>query len=506
MSFEPVGPLRRDILDDGSEGGLYDNRDRLILRPPGSANAPAITVDAITAVNATSLGLVDGDVLIARGLNSASDLLGGEYIYDADSIAPSNPPNVVVPAVGAGRFLAVKNAALAAAGGAALWGTQKTGGVVRTGAQKMEEVRALADWATVQDAIDNNVSGSRLFVPAGDRSGYSYTNGSSKRFFWQADGATVSGVVPFYGPGIVAGMFQKRYLMRSIFTAPDDVAVLNVQRVTSHTGGTSGNANAAILGEIIQDTAVSDSNWAVIGKTTVNANGGEPVGVYGQCTRNTGGQLTPIFGVLAEARDETGLANPTLGTVGCETDVWANGTDNNNVRVGHNIVIGRPSGANASGVKNQTCYGSWITAKFNDPAEGKVKFGYAVALEVDNACFDATAATLGASAAVVRRATSQYDHYTVVNNGAGTRRLGYDAFGFRYLIGTPGAETAYVNFKDTGSIDIGGAGYEIFGTKIIGARGAAVANASGGATIDSEARAAINALLARLRTHGLIAT
>ena len=36
--------------------------------------------------------------------------------------------------------------------------------------------------------------------------------------------------------------------------------------------------------------------------------------------------------------------------------------------------------------------------------------------------------------------------------------------------------------------------------------GAAIPNASGGATVDSEARAAINALLAAVRAHGLIAT
>ena len=44
------------------------------------------------------------------------------------------------------------------------------------------------------------------------------------------------------------------------------------------------------------------------------------------------------------------------------------------------------------------------------------------------------------------------------------------------------------------------------GTKVVGAQGAAVADASGGAIIDAEARTALNALLARLRTHGLIAT
>lgn len=43
------------------------------------------------------------------------------------------------------------------------------------------------------------------------------------------------------------------------------------------------------------------------------------------------------------------------------------------------------------------------------------------------------------------------------------------------------------------------------GTQVVGAQQAAVADAAGGVVVDVEARAAINALLARLRTHGLIA-
>lgn len=56
-----------------------------------------------------------------------------------------------------------------------------------------------------------------------------------------------------------------------------------------------------------------------------------------------------------------------------------------------------------------------------------------------------------------------------------------------------GAVRGY-NFKDTNN------------NQVVGTRGAAVADASGGATVDAEARTALNALLARLRTHGLIAT
>lgn len=50
-------------------------------------------------------------------------------------------------------------------------------------------------------------------------------------------------------------------------------------------------------------------------------------------------------------------------------------------------------------------------------------------------------------------------------------------------------------------------GLQVSGSKVVGARGAAVADAAGGAVVDIEARAALNALLARVRAatgHGLI--
>lgn len=50
-----------------------------------------------------------------------------------------------------------------------------------------------------------------------------------------------------------------------------------------------------------------------------------------------------------------------------------------------------------------------------------------------------------------------------------------------------------------------GAKLELAGAQVVGARGAAVANPNGGASVDAEARAAIVAILDRLRTHGLIA-
>lgn len=49
-------------------------------------------------------------------------------------------------------------------------------------------------------------------------------------------------------------------------------------------------------------------------------------------------------------------------------------------------------------------------------------------------------------------------------------------------------------------------GVKVAAIQVVGAQGAAVGDASGGAVIDVEARTALNALLSRLRAHGLIAT
>jgi len=46
----------------------------------------------------------------------------------------------------------------------------------------------------------------------------------------------------------------------------------------------------------------------------------------------------------------------------------------------------------------------------------------------------------------------------------------------------------------------------VSGTQVVGAQQNAIADATGGTTVDAEARAALNALLAACRAHGLIAT
>jgi hypothetical protein len=54
--------------------------------------------------------------------------------------------------------------------------------------------------------------------------------------------------------------------------------------------------------------------------------------------------------------------------------------------------------------------------------------------------------------------------------------------------------------------DVRSDGYFVAGDRVLAGRQAAIADPAGGATIDSNARAAVTAILAALRAHGLIAT
>ena len=91
---------------------------------------------------------------------------------------------------------------------------------------------------------------------------------------------------------------------------------------------------------------------------------------------------------------------------------------------------------------------------------------------------------------------------------------GYTGGGWRFIAAIEGlsvldkasGETAVFRAGTWDKGHVRAAALSIGGNQIIGARQAAVADPSGGTTVDAEARAAIAALLSRLRQHGLIAS
>lgn len=68
-----------------------------------------------------------------------------------------------------------------------------------------------------------------------------------------------------------------------------------------------------------------------------------------------------------------------------------------------------------------------------------------------------------------------------------------------------GVNTDITELNGASQVDVSSR-YEVAGTQVVGAQQAAIPDAAGGVTVDTEARAALNTLLAELRTHGLIAT
>lgn len=89
----------------------------------------------------------------------------------------------------------------------------------------------------------------------------------------------------------------------------------------------------------------------------------------------------------------------------------------------------------------------------------------------------------------------------------------YSAAGWRYIAPVSGmclyvrSERTFALYGD-GQWQIGvvrGSSVVVGGNQVVGPRAPPIANPAGGAVIDSEGRAAITAILAALRSHGLIA-
>lgn len=67
-----------------------------------------------------------------------------------------------------------------------------------------------------------------------------------------------------------------------------------------------------------------------------------------------------------------------------------------------------------------------------------------------------------------------------------------------------GVNTDITELNGASQVDVSSR-YEVAGTQVVGAQEPAIPDAAGGITVDTEARAALNALLAAARAHGLIA-
>jgi len=124
---------------------------------------------------------------------------------------------------------------------------------------------------------------------------------------------------------------------------------------------------------------------------------------------------------------------------------------------------------------------------------------------------DTGAATYGSGTPIKMRNTHRINFYNAANSAqhsvysdaSGNLRIQNGGAGTIVAFRNAADDTSTFTVDDVGNVNANSQ-YRVGGTKVVGARGAAVTAPAGGATIDTQARTAINDLISRLQAHGLI--
>ena len=117
-------------------------------------------------------------------------------------------------------------------------------------------------------------------------------------------------------------------------------STIRFKRTAGYTGGTPGYVNACIYAETEVSSGVTALEWGLLGVVhNFGAVGGDHTGVYGQGNVRSVG-AGGVFGGCFEACDMTYPSVAASNLVGTESDVWCNGTDSGNKRIGVDVVVG----------------------------------------------------------------------------------------------------------------------------------------------------------------------
>lgn len=212
-------------------------------------------------------------------------------------------------------------------------------------------------------------------------------NGTAKQWFEEGEAAIESRVtsdlgnliggitgitLDYQGSGIPAITATPMTFTADTAATSTDVANYTFLRQANYSGGSSGFTNNALRAYTSVASGVTDFEWTFLSVMDNSATAGENTAIYGQGKKkSTGATWASTF----EAIDETSVANPSTGLVGAEVDIRANGTDNNNSRVGVDVVITRQlSGGSPSGAAMQAGWG--FRVQTSGDASATVKTGY----------------------------------------------------------------------------------------------------------------------------------
>ena len=363
-----------------------------------------------------------------------------------------------------------------------------------------------------QAAIAFVPSGAQIIVPNGN---YVITGALSyggKFISWQCDRALVNGSVPSLSlTGAVSYITGKtvRVEQRSGAGATD-VALLYNYRNANYTGGTGGAGgfvNAGFRQDIDVQSTANSNEWGILSVLQNYSLGSEAVAIYGQGNKMLGGGLT--WAGVFEARDNVTLGNPTTGLVGIEVDVFANGGDVNNQRVGVDIVAGKglPAGSTcraAFGVRIGPTNGDATSGGFDtgvyiygDMTRGiDVRGTSVVGIDFSNGTLSGPAVRLAAGQKISFDATDAYS--LRLNTGV----LQY----------TKNSSVLFESSDSDNSLNIFGP-FKILGTQVLTSRRTGWTSPTGTATRTGYATSTatttqiaqtLKALIDDLATHGLI--
>jgi hypothetical protein len=279
------------------------------------------------------------DAYYKLALYSATDVL----IWSVDSITAASSGTSSNPL-----------ATLAASGGAGLIGYTQggTGAVATTVQAKLRESVSVKDFGAVGDGVTDDTAAftaaatasQSVLIPAGTYLlNTAPTTGST--IFYLEKGANATGAF-----GSTSVFYETsagdRYVQAN--TQVDEFSTVHVRRQANHSGGTEGYVSSALRADTYISAGNTNYEWAIVGRVYNQASAGNNVGVYAQGIKAASG---PTWGAVSEVRDLTNLANSSSGTVGLEVNVFANGTDATNNRIGVDVVTGQ----GVTGVGNAAC-------------------------------------------------------------------------------------------------------------------------------------------------------
>lgn len=150
-----------------------------------------------------------------------------------------------------------------------------------------------------------------------------------------------------------------------------------LRRTANYNGGPVGWVNSALFVDTTVSPGATSFEWGVTSRVNNYATAGENVGAYGQGNKFSTG---PTWGGVFEVCDMTNAATgpSTGGAVGLEVDVFGNGDDAYERRIGIDIVVGNAqkirNGTNGVG-KGVAYDGIRIGAQGNDNSVGEFKYG-----------------------------------------------------------------------------------------------------------------------------------